>query len=71
MTVNERQYNEELNVVEDYRTTKEQFIKDITASNQLDDFKDAIRFYDDLYFIAVDWSIPIALVKYFKKALDK
>lgn len=71
MTIYEEQYNREVNTIKDYQTTKEQFIKDITATNQLDDFKHDIKTEDDIYFIAVDWSIQISLVKYFKKALDK
>lgn len=69
MTTNERNYRTEINNGnEDYKISIADFIELISADNRMkDSFQEAITSENDLFFIACDFSIPVSMVKYFKK----
>lgn len=69
---NREQYIDELAKQDnDYRTTIDDFIRDIQTMGLTDRFKDDIKsigIHNDVYDIAVDYSIPVTMVKLFMKA---
>ena len=69
---NREQYIAELKEQDkDYRTTIKDFIRDIQTMGLTDRFKDDIKsigIHNDVYDIAVDYSIPVMMVKLFMKA---
>lgn len=68
----EEQYRREVNKSKDYKISKEDFIKFLES-----DEKTKKTFYrklewleeeeDYIYYIAVDYSIPITMIKYFRR----
>ena len=50
-----------------YKTTIADFKEWLVNNNYVEDFKKAMRFIDnDEFFVAVDYGIPVSMVKYFK-----
>lgn len=73
-TNNEIQYQHEMSKrVSDYIITVDGFLHDVKCAEQLDDFEDALNCIEtenDLFDVALDWSIPVIMVKYLKIMLD-
>lgn len=71
MMTNEMTYKIEINTVDDYRISIKEFenwlIENETKKNFLKHCLNSV-YYND-YDIAVDFSIPIILVKYLRKSL--
>ncbi len=69
MMTNKEQYFNEINHCEDYRTTIADFRTWLHDNSMEDTFNGMLRhpaLYDD-YDIAVDFSLPLVMVKYFRK----
>lgn len=64
----ERQYMEEVGTVNEYRVSLDGFRKWLSVGYRCSYFKDDLRqAKGDLFYIATDYSIPVVMVKFFKK----
>ena len=71
MTNREQYINELREQDKDYRTTIKDFLKDIQMMGLAERFRKDIRsigIHYDVYDVAVDYSIPVMMVKLFMKA---
>ncbi len=71
MTNREQYINELAKQDKDYRTTIKDFIRDIQTMGLTKRFREDIKsigIHNDVYDIAVDYSIPVTMVKHFMKA---
>lgn len=69
MKTNEMIYRNEINVNPDYKTTKEDFIEWLYENNEVITFAHEIEHIEDdsdRFAIAVDYSIPVTMVRYFE-----
>ena len=69
MMTNKEQYFNEINRCEDYRTTIADFRAWLQDNNMEDTFNERLQhpsLYDD-FELAVDFSIPLTMVRYFRK----
>ena len=69
MTCKEQYFNE-ISHCEDYKTTIADFRTWLNDNNMVDTFAERLQhpaLYDD-YEIAVDFSIPLTMVRYFRKS---
>lgn len=65
---NKERYLTEINSDPEYRTTIAEFKDWLTRNNMTDTFKRMLKSPDlDEYDIAVDFSIPVSMVKHFQK----
>lgn len=67
---NKEIYFNEINTDKEYNITIAEFTKWLEDHNCTERFKTAVNRIDteeDLYFVAVDYSIPVIMVKYFQK----
>lgn len=68
MTRNQRQYMEEINYDIEYKITVKDFTQWLTENKKEEVFRKMLENKDlDLYDIALDFSIPVIMVKYFQK----
>ena len=70
MTNREQYINELKEQDKDYRTTIKAFMKDIQMMGLAEKFREDIRsigIHYDVYDVAVDYSIPVAMVKLFMR----
>lgn len=67
MTTNKIQYMKEINYDPQYKITVKEFKKCLVEMNLVEIFNEQLKDeeYDD-YDIALDFSIPVAMVKYFR-----
>lgn len=67
---NKEIYNNEINTNEEYNITVAEFAEWLEENNLTKHFTkevNNITTEDDIYYIAVDYSIPVIMVKYFQK----
>ena len=67
---NKEIYNNEINTNEEYNITVAEFTEWLEENNLTEHFTtevNNITTEDDIYYIAVDYSIPVIMVKYFQK----
>lgn len=67
---NKEIYNNEINTNEEYNITVAEFAEWLEENNLTEHFTkevNNITTEDDIYYIAVDYSIPVIMVKYFQK----
>ena len=65
MTTNKIQYMKEINYDLEYKITVKEFTEWLAENNMEDTFNKMLKEKDD-YDIALDFSIPVAMVKYFR-----
>ncbi len=66
---NRQRYEQDINHNEDYRISIKAFREWLQAENMTEVFHKKLRDKEEtLYDIALDFSIPVAMVKYFKKS---
>lgn len=66
---NRQRYEHDINHNEDYRISIKAFREWLRAENMTEVFLKKLRDKEEtLYDIALDFSIPVAMVKYFKKS---
>ena len=66
---NRERYERDINHSDDYRITVKAFREWLRAENMTEVFSRKLRDEgESLYDIALDFSIPVAMVKYFKKS---
>ena len=65
MTTNKIQYMKEINYDPEYKITVKEFTKWLAENNMEDTFNKMLKEKDD-YDIALDFSIPVTMVKYFR-----
>mgnify|MGYP006896802671 CR=1 FL=1 len=65
MTTNKIQYMKEINYDPEYKITEKEFTEWLAENNMEDTFNKMLKEEDD-YDIALDFSIPVAMVKYFR-----
>ena len=65
MTTNKIQYMKEINYDPEYKITVKEFTEWLTENNMEDTFNKMLKEEDD-YDIALDFSIPVAMIKYFR-----
>lgn len=70
MMTNKERYMKEINSVVDYKITINEFIDWIAIEHGEEEFIKALD-DEDIYTTAVDYSIPIILIKYFKRVFEK
>lgn len=63
---NEITYRKQINIDKDYKISIKDFIKWLKEYGEVEGFKKELAAYDD-YSIATDYSIPVTMVKYFRK----
>ncbi len=67
MTTNQKQYMEEINNNEEYNITVEEFTQWLKENNEEKEFTKMLNNKDlDDYDIALDYTIPVTMVKYFR-----
>ena len=62
----EEQYRAEIGTDKEYRTTIKEFTEWLDRNNMNRRFLDDLR-QEDIYSTAVDYCLPISMIKYFKK----
>lgn len=68
MREHKEQYMKEINTDPEYRTTLKEFTQWLEENNMVDIFNKMLQNEEnDDYYIAVDFSIPVTMVKYFRK----
>ena len=68
MTSNRIQYMKEINIDPEYKITVVEFKEWLTENNMKDTFQNLLKDEDkDDYDIALDFSIPVTMVKYFRR----
>ena len=68
MTSNRIQYMKEINIDPEYKITVAEFKEWLTENNMEDTFQNLLKDEDkDDYDIALDFSIPVTMVKYFRR----
>lgn len=65
MTTNKIQYMKEINYDPEYKITVKEFTEWLAENNMEDTFNKMLKEEDD-YDIALDFSIPVTMVKYFR-----
>ena len=66
---NRQRYERDINHNEDYRISIKAFREWLSTENMTEVFHKKLRDKEEtLYDIALDFSIPVAMVKYFKKS---
>lgn len=66
---NRQRYEHDINHSDDYRISIKAFREWLTTENMTEVFHRKLRDKEEtLYDIALDFSIPVAMVKYFKKS---
>ena len=66
---NRERYERDINHSDDYRISIKAFREWLTTENMTEVFVKKLRDKEEtLYDIALDFSIPVAMVKYFKKS---
>ena len=66
---NRQRYEQDINHNDDYRISIKAFREWLSAENMTEVFHKKLRDKEEtLYDIALDFSIPVAMVKYFKKS---
>ena len=66
---NRQRYEHDINHNEDYRISIKAFREWLRAENMTEVFDKKLRDKEEtLYDLALDFSIPVAMVKYFKKS---
>ena len=66
---NRQRYEQDINHNEDYRISIKAFREWLRAENMTEVFSRKLRDEgESLYDIALDFSIPVAMVKYFKRS---
>ncbi len=72
MTQNQKRYMEEINYSIDYRISVKDFKQWLRWNKHEETFRKMLENKDlDLYDIALDFSIPVIMVKFFQKSIDK
>ena len=65
---NKERYEQEISHCDDYRITVKAFREWLTSENMTEELQRQLRDEElTLYDIALDFSIPVAMVKYFRK----
>lgn len=66
MMTNKERYNTEINTNKYYHISIHEFLVEVEAENMMQNLLESLAEKDD-YLTAVDFSIPLIMVKYFRK----
>lgn len=66
MISNEMIYRKRINTDKNYRISIKDFVKWLKEYGETEEFKKELVKYDN-YSIAIDYSVPITMIKYFRK----